>query len=871
MSSRAKTEIFLKDYKAPAFLIPTIALDIDVQADHATVTSTLKIVRNKANKDKKAPLVLNGEDQKLISLSVDGVVLEAAAYTLTDYDLTIPNLPDEAELQIISTHNPYANTALAGLYKAGPMLNTQCEPEGFRRITYHPDRPDVMSVYTVTLHAAKKAYPVLLANGNLLESGDEGAGRHYAVWHDPFPKPSYLFACVMGNLDKTSSSYKTKSGRKVLLEIYVEKGKTDQVALAMRALKNSMKWDEDTYGLEYDLDRFMIVGTPFFNMGAMENKGLNIFNDVCLIGTPETAPDSTLSFIEAVVAHEYFHNWTGNRITCRDWFQLSLKEGLTVYRDQEFSSDMNSRAIERLGNVRALRRSQFAEDAGTMSHPVRPDRYQEIDNFYTTTVYEKGAEVVRMYRTLFGVEGFRKGMDLYVKRHDGQAVTCDDFAQAMYDANKKSKTAFDLKQFMLWYSQSGTPRVDVKSKYDAKAKTLTLKVTQSCPPTPNQPSKKPFFIPLAVGLIGPDGKDVIGTKVLTLSKKTEEFVFKNIKPGTVPSLLRDFSAPVILSYPYTTEDLTFLVAHDSDPFCKWEAGFTLATQTLLAMAEGKKVDLGSLTSALQKVLRDKSLDPAFKAMMLSLPAEAELGQSQRAIGKAITVDALYKARKTLAQHIATALVDDFAKLHSSLKPNPKGVDGKAMGIRSLKNLCLSYMAEAGHKDALKLAYTQATTSPNMTEQLAALSILVEAEAKTADKALAAFARKWGKVPSIMDKWLSAQSGTRTTGGLDKVRALMSHKAFDLTNPNRVSALLGVAAANWAIFHAKDGSGYKFIADQILAIDKINAHSAARLVKNFTTWRDFDEKRQGLMKKQLDRLAKAKLSSNCAEIVGKTIG
>ncbi len=867
-SSPAKKEIFLKDYLPPVFLISTVELDISILPDDsAVVLNKMTVARNPKSKDKKAPLVLKGDDQELVSVMVNGMALAKKDYKLAKGELTLPSVTGKAVVEIVSTHNPATNTALSGLYKAGPMLNTQCEAEGFRRITFHPDRPDVMSAYRVTLHADKKKYPVLLSNGNLLKSGDEGAGRHFAVWEDPFLKPSYLFAAVFGKLDKVTSHFKTMSGRKVLIEIYVEPGKTDQTDIAMRAIKNAMKWDEETFGLEYDLDRFMIVGTPFFNMGAMENKGLNIFNDTCLLGTPQTASDASLSFIEAVVGHEYFHNWTGDRITCRDWFQLSLKEGLTVYRDQEFSSDMNSRAIERLENVRILRRAQFAEDSGTLAHPVRPASYQEIDNFYTVTVYNKGSEVVRMYRTFCGVDGFRKGMDLYVKRHDGQAVTTDDFAKAMADANKGK---FDLKQFQLWYSQAGTPRVDVTSRYDKAARTLTLTVKQSCPPTPKQDVKKPFLIPLSVGLVGPDGRDLIGTRVLTVSKAKQSFVFEDVPEGTVPSLLRDFSAPVILSYPYTDSELTFLVAHDTDPFCKWEAGYKLATQTLLAMAKGSKVDTAGLVAALKRVLKDKKLDAAFKAMMLSLPTEAELGLSQRALGELITVDALFAARKALSVDLAIALKAEFAALFASLKPNPSAVDGTSMGKRSLKNLCLAYLALSGDKDAHAAAFAQLTDSPNMTEQLAALNILIENQAKQTAKALTFFARKWAKEPNIMDKWLSVQAASKNEGTLAVVQKLMDHKAFDIKNPNRISALLGVAAANAALFHAKDGSGYKFVADMVIQIDKINAHSAARLVKSFTSWRDYDAKRQAMMQKQLARLAKVKLSPNCAEIVSKSL-
>ncbi len=574
-------------------------------------------------------------------------------YKLTAHGMTIPDMPDKAVLEIASTHDPYKNTALSGLYASGPMLCTQCEAVGFRRITYYPDRPDVMAKFRVTIHADRKKYPVLLANGNLIKAGAEKDGRHFALWEDPWPKPCYLFAMVAGKLDKVTSSYKTKSGRKVLIEIYVEPGKKKQTGFALAALKKSMKWDEKTFGFEYDLDRFMLVATPFFNAGAMENKGLNIFNDACVLGRPETATDGTISFIERVVAHEYFHNWTGDRITCRDWFQLSLKEGLTVFREQEFVGDMNSVAVERLESVRDLRRAQFAEDAGAMAHPVRPDRYQAIDNFYTSTVYDKGAEVVRMIQTLVGRKGFQKGMALYVKRHDGQAVTCDDFVKAMADANK-----IDMRQFMLWYGQAGTPVLKASTRYDAKTKTLRLTVRQSTPPTPGQKTKKPLHIPLAIGLLDDKGHDMIGTQILSLKKPKHEFVFRNIRTQPVASLLRDFSAPVRLIYPQTDSELLFLLAKDSDPFNRWEAGNKLLLKRILALTlpaslaprfPGKAGE--DLIAALGSTLRNEKLDAAFRAMVILLPSEGELGLALNADGKKIDPDAVHAARrKTIIAH-----------------------------------------------------------------------------------------------------------------------------------------------------------------------------------------------------------------------------
>ncbi|MDR3423667.1 MAG: aminopeptidase N [Alphaproteobacteria bacterium] len=858
-------EILLSDYEVPAFLVKKVDLDIDIQPDHAMVSSRLVVARNPKSKDKKAPLFLNGEAQKLVSVSVDGRVLKKSEYKLTPQGLTLKT-PDRATVEIVSTNDPYHNTELFGLYASGPMLSTQCESEGFRRIAYYPDRPDVMAKFRVTIHADKKKYPILLANGNLIANGDEGKSRHFATWEDPFFKPCYLFAMVAGKLDRRADSFKTKSGRKVLIEIFVEPGKLKETDFALTAIKKAMKWDEQRFGLEYDLDRFMMVATPFFNMGAMENKGLNIFNDSCVLGRPETATDATIAFIERVVAHEYFHNWTGDRITCRDWFQISLKEGLTVFREQEYCGAANSVPVERLDNVRNLRSGQFAEDASAMAHAIRPDRYQAIDNFYTRTVYNKGAEVVRMIQTLVGREGFDKGMALYVKRHDGQAVTCDDFVKAISDANKLDPT-----QFMRWYNQAGTPVLDVSSRYDANAKTLSLTIRQSCKPTPGQPKKLPLHIPFAVGLLDHNGKDIIGTKVLSLKKPREVFTFDNIKEKPVLSLLRDFSAPVRLNYPYTNEELLFLLAHDSDPFSRWEAGFKLATQCLLD-EDGARNEKAFI-AALGNVLRDKKLDPAFKSMVLSLPAESELGLALQAQRKLIDVDALYAARKALVKRIAVLLQDDFAAEHARLAKSVKdsAADGAARGQRGLKNLCLSYLAATGDAKTLKQVFHQATKSKNMTDQIAALNILSETKSPLRDRAFAAFEKKWKKVPTIMDKWLAVQANARRGDVLKTVRKLMRHPAFTLNNPNRVGALIGVFASNGLGFHAKDGSGYRFIADMILQIDPINAHRAGGIAKAFTRWRDYDPARQKLMLAELKRLSKQKnLSANTAEVVEKSL-
>ena len=864
-------ETFLSDYTPPDFLVGRVALDFDIGDALTRVSSKLELRRNPKSKNKKAPLFLNGETQKLLSVKLNGQKLSAKDYRLDKSGLTIAKIPDKAMLEIVSTHNPYKNTALSGLYASGSMLSTQCEAEGFRRITYYPDRPDVMARFRVTIHADRKKFPALLANGNLIEAGVEDKNRHFTVWEDPFPKPCYLFALVGGRLDKVSSSFVTKSGRHVRIEIYVEPGKTKETGFALTALKKAMRWDEKVFDLEYDLDRFMMVATPFFNMGAMENKGLNIFNDSCVLGLPETATDSTIEFIERVVGHEYFHNWTGDRITCRDWFQLSLKEGLTVFREQEFCGDMNSIAVERIGNVRDLRRSQFAEDAGPMAHPVRPDHYQEIDNFYTPTVYDKGSEVVRMIQTMVGRKGFQKGMALYVKRHDGQAVTCDDFVKAMADANK-----IDLKQFMLWYSQAGTPVLNVQSRYDAKKKTLHLTVAQSCPPTPKQKHKKPMHMPLAVGLLDNKGHEIIGTKILQIRKPKEDFVFKNIAANPYLSLLRDFSAPVRLIYPYSDEELLFLLAHDSDPFNRFEAAQKLSMKYLLKMVKAKSTTVPAaatkLMDSIGALLRDARADASFKALTIVPPTETEIGLAVRAEGGFIDPDAIYAARKAYIQKLAKHLHEDVLATHEKLKSlNPRATDGVSMGKRSLKNLCLSLLAADENSKTLNEVFTQVAKSKNMTDQVAALAILTDTNSPLRQRGFAVFEKRWKGQPLIMDKWLAVQAMARRPDVLKTVQRLMKHPAFDIKNPNRVSALIGVFAGNNLGFHAKSGNGYRFVSEIIAKLDPINPHSASMLAKAFARWRDYEPGRRDRMQAALQFLkARKGMSSGSHEIISKSL-
>jgi len=856
-------ETYLADYAPPAFLVESVAMDFDIGDKVTRVTTRFAARRNPACKDKKAALVLNGENQKLVRVAINGIVLTQQNYRLDAHTLTLEGVPDEAMVEIVSTNEPARNTALSGLYAAGPMLCTQCEALGFRRITYYPDRPDVLAKFRVTIHADKKKYPTLLSNGNLIKKGAEGKGRHYAVWEDPFAKPCYLFALVAGKMDVARSHFTTKSKRKVLIEIYVEPGRKKETGFAMDAIKKAMAWDEKTYGLEYDLDRFMIVAVSFFNFGAMENKGLNIFNDACVLGRADTATDGSIAFFERVVGHEYFHNYTGDRVTCRDWFQLSLKEGLTVFREQEFCGAMNSPALERLRAVRDLRSRQFPEDAGAMAHPIRPASYQTIENFYTSTVYQKGAEVVRMIQTMIGRKNFRKGLRLYLARHDGQAATCEDFVTAMEEAGD-----VDLGHFMVWYRQAGTPVLDVSSSYDKKKKEYTLRVKQRCPPTPGQKKKDPMNMPLCVGLLDSKGRDMKGTFVLDVAAPEEVFVFLNVEEEPTPSLLRSFSAPVRLHYPYTDAQLTLIMAADTDGFNRWEAGQKLFTRYILA----NKPLPRAFTDALRKVLRDKKLDAATKALTIAPPTETELGLSLLAGGKKIDPVKLYHDRQKAVLRVAETLREDlwntFKTLDGSL--DPRASDGMARGKRSLKNLCLSLLAKAEAETATPLAADAVMRSHNLTDKIAGLDILVDGDSPLKAKMLALFATRFESHPAIMDQWLMTQGAARRADVLADVKKLLKHKAFTIRNPNRVSSLLGTFAGNPLGFHAQDGSGYAFLADMTAKVDALNPMTAARLAKNFLRWRDFDPKRQRLMKAALAKLARGTLSPNVREIVSKAL-
>jgi aminopeptidase N len=872
--------IHQKDYTAPAYLIETVELTFDLNPELTRVVSRLSL---RANHDRSAgarPLVLDGEELKLITLKLNGEELPSERYQVSEKLLTIPEPPERFTLEVTTEISPAANTALSGLYASGPMLCTQCEAEGFRRITYFLDRPDVMAVYTVTLRADKKNCPVLLSNGNRTAQGDLPGGHHFATWHDPFKKPSYLFAVVAGDLVHIADRFTTASGRQVDLEIYVEERNRDKCEHALRSLERAMRWDEQEFGREYDLDTYMIVAVDDFNMGAMENKGLNIFNSKYVLASPESATDDDYSAIEEVIGHEYFHNWTGNRITCRDWFQLSLKEGLTIYRDQEFSADMESRPVKRIADVKSLRSAQFSEDASPLAHPVRPESYVEINNFYSMTVYHKGGEVIRMLRTLLGKEGFRAGMDLYFERHDGQAVRVDEFVQAMADAGGR-----DLTQFMRWYDQAGTPVLSASDSYDEKARSYTLTVTQSCPATPGQPDKEPFHLPLLMGLLGSDGREfplrLAGeaqasgtTRLLELRNATESFTFLDLPERPVPSLLRNFSAPVKLDYPYTDQDLILLMAHDSDPFQRWEAGqiqgVKLITGLVADLQAGRPLQISdSFVSAFGALLADASQDRAFLADALTLPAESYLAEQMAVIDPV----AIHQAREFVRATLGERLRAGFLAAREACAPRaPYRPDDGLAGCRKLNSLCLSYLMATGSQEAIDLSTAQFQSADNMTDSMGALSNLAGCDCPERREALAAFYARWREDRGVIDKWFSLQATSRLPGALAEVTALLEHPDFDIRNPNRVRSLVGAfSQANQVRFHDPSGAGYRFLTDQILRLNSINPQIAARMLTPFTRWRRFDTARQELMKKELTRiLTEPGLARDVYELAEKSV-
>jgi len=879
MKQGSAQTVYLKDYTPPDYWVDTVDLHFELGETETRVRATLGM-RRREGVPPETPLVLDGEALELLSLALDGQPLEAPAYRVDGQSLTIDTVPDAFTLDIETRIFPQDNTRLEGLYRSSGNFCTQCEAQGFRRITYFPDRPDVMARYTTTIVADAEACPVLLSNGNPVESGTLEGGRHFAVWQDPYPKPSYLFALVAGRLDCREATHRTPSGREVTLRVYVEPHNLDKCDHALVSLKKAMEWDEQRFGLEYDLDIYMIVAVDDFNMGAMENKGLNVFNSKYVLARPDTATDADYIAIEAVIAHEYFHNWTGNRVTCRDWFQLSLKEGLTVFRDQEFTADMHSRAVKRIDDVRMLRTHQFAEDASPMAHPVRPDSYIEINNFYTVTVYEKGAEVVRLYQTLLGQAGFRRGMDLYFQRHDGQAVTTDDFRAAMADAN-----AYDLDQFQRWYEQAGTPVVKASGTWRPNERVYELTLEQSCPATPGQPDKAPFLIPVGIGLLDAEGRDLPLTlegetgpgaqsRVLHLTEARQTFRFTDIPEEPVPSLLRGFSAPVKLAFDYTPEQLMFLMAHDSDSFNRWEAGQQLAARAVKCLLEDYQHEhaLGlepPFIDAFREVLLDREADPALVAEALSLPSEAYLAELLEPVDPA----AIHAVRRFVRRTLAASLRDVFQETYEAMQDyGPYSIDPAAIGRRALKNTCLSYLAELDDADIHEQCYAQFQAADNMTDVLAALRALADSESEEGERALAAFEAKWRDDPLVLDKWFGIQAMSRRPDTLDRVQALMKHPGFSIRNPNRVRALIGAfASGNPLRFHAPDGSGYGFLARRVLELDALNPQVAARLVKPLTRWRHYEPGRRDLMRESLQGIAaNEKLSPDLFEIVSKSL-
>jgi aminopeptidase N len=878
MRTEELNPIRLTDYRPADWLIESVDLDVSLDPTATRIHARLKIKPNSASAP--APLVLDGDELKLVSLALDGKPLPAESFVARPDKLTIAQPPHRAfELEIETAVDPTANTRLMGLYRAGTTYCTQCEAEGFRRITYFLDRPDVMAVYTTRIEADKSETPVLLANGNLIARGDvAGTTRHFAVWHDPFKKPSYLFALVGGKFACVADNFTTMSGREVTLHVYLEPGKEERCFYALDSLKRAMRWDEQAFGREYDLDIFMIAAVSAFNMGAMENKGLNVFNDQYLLALPGTATDTDYAYIEAVVAHEYFHNWTGDRVTCRDWFQLCLKEGLTIFRQQEFSADQRSRAVERIGDVRVLQSQQFVEDAGPLAHPVRPQLYHEINNFFTTTVYNKGGEIVRMIKTLLGADLFREGMDLYFARHDGQAVTVEQFVQCFADVSGR-----DFSQFMRWYTQAGTPEVAVTSHYDARAKTYRLDVVQKILPTAGQPTKEPMVIPLAIGLIGKNGSELplvldgspLERGVLTLKEPSQSFTFSGIAERPAPSINRGFSAPVKLSLPIEPDDLRFLAAYDSDPFNRWQAVQTLAmsllTTNVAALRKGAPVseDEG-LMAALAAILADKKLEPAFIALTLKPPSEADIA---REIGRDVDPDAIFAARRKFCtatgERLGAALDGAYVRLNA---PTPYRPDAEGAGRRALKNICLDLLAATQDSGAIARALSQYESADNMTDRMAALQTLSLHDRPERARALDDFYRRYADDPLVIDKWLSLQAMIPEPATLERVRALTSHPAFSMANPNRVRSLVGAfAQANHTQFNRLDGAGYDFVADIAQALDAKNPQVAALITGAFRSWRTLEARRRERAEATLRRMAAVPtLSRDVADIVARTL-
>ncbi|MEW6445940.1 MAG: aminopeptidase N [Pseudomonadota bacterium] len=858
--------IRLADYQASAWRMPRIELTFELDPESTLVHGVLHLERAG---ESALPLRLDGEALELVRIALDDRPLDAHEFQIDeDGGLILHGLPARCVLNLSTRIRPSVNTTCMGLYLSKSVFTTQCEPEGFRRIMYSLDRPDVLSIHTTRIMADPARYPVLLSNGNLVEESVLEDGRKQAVWHDPFPKPTYLYALVAGDLGVLKDRFVTMGGREVGLEIYAEHHNADKLGHAMQSVHKAMKWDEETYGREYDLERYIIVAVEDFNAGAMENKGLNIFNAKYVLARPEVATDADYEGIESVIAHEYFHNWSGNRVTCRDWFQLSLKEGFTVFRDQEFSADMGARATKRIEDVNVLRTWQFPEDAGPLAHPVQPPEYQAIDNFYTSTVYNKGAEVVRMLRNLLGWETFRKGSDLYFERHDGQAVTIEEFVKAMEDASGR-----DLTQFRRWYVQAGTPRVEASGEYDAVARRYTLSLRQHTAPTPGQPVKHPFVIPVDMALLDAQGK-TLAAQVLELSQSEQRFVFEGIAERPVPSLLRGFSAPVRLEYPYDDEELAFLMAHDGDDFNRWEAAQRLMTRVLLGMIEDVRNERpltldARLAASYGHALHDVRISPRMKADLLTLPSESWLADQCEVVDPV----AIHTARDALKRALAEAWEESLLALYHGMQD--KGSyrpDNEAIGRRRLKNLSLNLLMALGNESHHALASHQFRAGGNMTDVLAALQVLAHTDCADRREVLDTFEQRWINEALVMDKWFSIQATSPLDGALDEVKRLMGHPAFSLGNPNKARALIGgFARANPVGFHAHDGSGYRFVAEQVLALDALNPQVSARMAGAFQQWRRFDAHRRESMRATLRDMAAGSISLELREVVEKSLG
>jgi aminopeptidase N len=879
MDAQPKT-ILLKDYRPPAYLIDEVALTVDLFEERALVCSRL-VCRRNTSAAPAPPLVLQGRELVLNSLVLDGVALTPDQYRLDAETLTIPVVPERFVLTVETELYPQNNTSLDGLYRSSSNFCTQCEAEGFRKITYFLDRPDVLARYEVTITAEQERYPVLLANGNRVEAGELPAGRHYARWQDPYPKPSYLFAMVAGNLVKIADTFVTRSGRPVALEIYVQAHNRDKCDHAMASLIKAMRWDEEVFGLEYDLDQYMIVAVDDFNMGAMENKGLNVFNSKYVLARPDTATDADYEGIEAVIAHEYFHNWTGNRVTCRDWFQLSLKEGLTVFRDQQFTADQVSAAVKRIHDVRLLRNVQFPEDNGPMAHPVRPDSFMEINNFYTVTIYEKGAEIIRMLHTLLGKELFRQGLALYLTRHDGQAATTDDFVRAMAEVSGR-----DLSQFKRWYTQAGTPRLTVQGKYDAQAQTYTLNLGQSTPPTAGQPEKEPLHIPVSLGLLNGQGREMelscperqgeAARGLFELRGAEETIRFSGVQEKPRLSILRNFSAPLKVAYACDEEELLFLFRHDQDPFNRWEAGQCLASRLLLGLVEDFRdnrplqLDQRFVAACARLLEGDGVGDKAFLALLLTLPSEEYLAEQM----EVVDVEAIHAARTFARKTLAHSLRSLWEQVYQANRATgPYRYEPALAGQRALRNLCLTYLVTLEDDAAVQLAFVQFRGADNMTDQMAAFAALAHSARPERHQVIAGFYQQWQTDPLVLDKWLGVQATAPLPETLGEVQGLMAHPAFQLKNPNRVRALIGsFAGGNPLCFHEMSGRGYHFLAEQILALDPLNPQIAARLAARLGRGARYDKGRRALMRAQLERIvASPSVSRDVYEVVSKSLG